>query len=803
MFVAEMRSYMQDIDGSNENSKVGRVSMHWSSKGDGVFDKHTVFIDNLNLPRMILPMDGGILVNETDTEDIYLYRDTDGDGVADKKELWHAGGPRGGNLEHQPSGLVWDLDNWIYMAVNGFRLRMQGTNVVSEPTGANLGQWGLSQDDYGKPWFVNAGYEAGPLNFEMPIVYGGYEPPEKFVPNFAEVWPLVTLGDYEGGQARLHPDKSLNHFTGTCGPDIYRGDHLPADLRGDLLFCEPVGRLIRRAKVDVKEAFTSLSNVYDKEHSEFIRSTDPNFRPVNIVTAPDGTIYIVDMYRGIIQEGNWVRPGTYLRGVVQQNELQKNFGRGRIWRLVYNGMKPGSQPHMLDEKPAQLVKHLESPNGWWRDTAQKLLILRANKSVVPALVKMARADSDHLARIHALWTLEGLDALEPEMIRAALKDKHPQVRIAGIRTSETLYKKGDSSLMAEILEMANDPDPNVVLQVLMTGNLLKWPEAQKVASATVTSNPAFGIKKMGVQLVQSAAPPQIPQEVSQQERSLLVRGGEIYQQLCFSCHGLDGKGTPLAGAAAGTTMAPSLAGGKVATGYRDGIINVVLKGLSGPLDGKTYTAQMVPMQSYDDAWIAAVTSFIRNNFGNSSSFVTPQDVARVRSTFAAKTDPWTANELAEVLPKPMADGWRWKISASHNEKSAKLAIDGDPKTRYDTHTAQAPGMWLEIKLPWKTNIAGLELDAGKAANSFPRKYKVELSTDGRNWGKPVATGHGTGKQTEIIFAPTEARYIRITQTGETPDHVWSVGELQVLKPASPWFHSTPTEAKKPSPSAFE
>jgi mono/diheme cytochrome c family protein len=602
----------------------------------------------------------------------------------------------------------------------------------------------------------------------------------------------------------LHPDKSLNHFTGTCGPDIYRGDHLPADLRGDLLFCEPVGRLIRRAKVEVKEAFTSLSNAYDKEKSEFIRSTDPNFRPVNIVTAPDGTIYIVDMYRGIIQEGNWVRPGTYLRNVVQHNELQKNFGRGRIWRLVYNGMKPGPQPHMLDEKPSQLVKNLENPNGWWRDTAQKLLILRTNKSVVPALAKMARSDSDHLARIHALWTLEGLDALDPSMVRLALKDKHPQVRIAGIRTSESLYKKGDSSLMAEIMALANDPDPNVVLQVLMTGNMLKWPEAQRVAAATVASNPAFGIKKMGPQLAQSAAPPPLPPEFTQEERNLLVRGQQIYQQLCFSCHGLDGRGTALAGAAPGTTMAPPLGGSKVATGYRDGVINVVLKGLSGPLDGKTYSAQMVPMQSNDDAWVASITSYIRNNFGNSAGFIEPKDVARVRAAFTPRTEPWTLDELTETLPKPMADGWRWKITASHNQKSAKLAIDGDPMTRYDTHTAQAPGMWLEIKMPWKTNIAGLELDAGKTATSYPREYKVELSTDGRKWGKPVATGHGTSKQTEIIFPPAEARYIRITQTGASPDHIWSVGELQVLKPAPPPPQATtPSVAKKPSPSAFE
>jgi len=130
MFVAEMRTYMQDIDGHNQMVPKSCVSVHWSSKHNGVYDQHAIYADNLVLPRMILPLADGVLINETGTEEIYLYQDTKGNGVADKKVLWRAGGGRGGNLEHQPSGLVWDLDNWIYMAVNGFRLRMHANRDV-------------------------------------------------------------------------------------------------------------------------------------------------------------------------------------------------------------------------------------------------------------------------------------------------------------------------------------------------------------------------------------------------------------------------------------------------------------------------------------------------------------------------------------------------------------------------------------------------------------------------------------------------------------------------------------------------
>ena len=253
MYVAEMRSYMQDIDGKGEHQHNSRISLHWSSKGDGVYDKHTVFIDNLLLPRMVLPLGDGILVNETDSDDIWLYRDTKGTGVADKKVLFHAGGPRGGNLEHQPSGLIWNLDNWMYMSVNAYRLRIWGTNVLSEPTPVNMGQWGLCQDDYGKLFNINAGSESGPVHYQTPIIYDhdyNYNEDVQFVVrNYQEVYPLVGLADVQGGIPRFRPkDKTLNHFTATCGDQIYRGDRLPADLRGDLLFCEPVGRLIRRCQ---------------------------------------------------------------------------------------------------------------------------------------------------------------------------------------------------------------------------------------------------------------------------------------------------------------------------------------------------------------------------------------------------------------------------------------------------------------------------------------------------------------------------------------------------------------------------
>ncbi len=400
MYVGEFRSYMLDADGNGAHDPVSRISRWESSKGDGVYDAHTVFVDHLVLPRMILPLqDGVILTNETDSDDVVQWTDTNGDGVADKREVVFSGVGvgRDGNLEHEQNGFVWGLDNWIYSTYNAFRFRWTPRGFIREPTGPNGGQWGVSQDDDGKMWFICGGCERGPINFEIPIQYGALTLPDQTEPGFETVFPIAGVGDMQGGMGRVRlPTGVLNHFTAAAGDAIVRGDRLPADLQGDLLVGEPVGRLVRRAKIVKTEGLTQLRNAYP--NSEFILSSDLYFRPINLRTAPDGTIYIVDMYHGIIQDSQWTLPGSYLRRKIQQYQLDAVVGHGRIWRLRYDGLPavpptpaqpnanatPGSPavpgiepdftpPHMYSETPAELVAHLSHPNGWWRDMAQRLL----------------------------------------------------------------------------------------------------------------------------------------------------------------------------------------------------------------------------------------------------------------------------------------------------------------------------------------------------------------------------------------------------------------------------------------------
>ncbi|MBD0295996.1 MAG: cytochrome C, partial [Flavisolibacter sp.] len=474
MYVAEMLTYMQDADATGEQRPVSRISLLEDTDNDGKMDKSTVFIDSLLLPRMILCVDHELLVNETNTITINAYKDTNGDGKADQKRtVFQKDNYRmlDANMEHQRSGLDWNLDNYIYITYDPVRFRykngmLEADSIYSGPGG----QWGVTHDNYGRLFLTSAGAENPLVRTQMNPSYGGLEMPDQVNSEFQEVWPIVATPDVQGGLMRLRADSTLNHFTGVCGQSIYRGNTLPQDMVGDYILCEPVARIIRRAKVINLKGKITVQNAYYRQ--EFIASTDMNFRPVNSYTGPDGNLYIVDMHRGIIQQGNWTRPGSFLRQKIDAMGMAKNTGHGRIYRLVYDGYKQGEKPKMLDEPASKLVTYLDHKNGWWRDNAQKQITLLGDKSVVPTLKQIVHGEQatlpekpSHLARLHALWTLEGLEAIDKEILYTALNDEHPQIRKAAVIISESFLKKEDGEVIAKVSGLKNDPSYDVRLQL--------------------------------------------------------------------------------------------------------------------------------------------------------------------------------------------------------------------------------------------------------------------------------------------------------------------------------------------------
>lgn len=686
MYVAEMDTYMQDADGSGEHDPISRVMLLEDTNNDGKMDKSSVFIDKLLLPRMLLCVDHELLVNETDTYDMYSYKDTNGDGVADqKKAVYQIGKKAPGNLEHQRSGLDWNLDNWIYVTVDPVRFRYtkNGLKADSLPSGSN-GQWGLTHDNYGRLFFSRAGGEIPASGFQINPIYGGLEFPDQYSEEFNAVWPVMSTPDIQGGLNRLRlTDSTLNHFTASNGQSIFRGDKLPADLVGDYLIGEPVARIIRRAKVINTNGKLSLENAYKQR--EFIASTDMNFRPVNTYTGPDGCLYIVDMNRGIIQESQWTPKGSYLRPQIERLGLDKNIQHGRIFRLVHDGMKPGPKPHMLDESSATLVTYLNHPNGWWRDNAQKQLVILGDKSVVPALKQMAVGQSGSsvkqpsaLGRLHALWTLEGLEAIDKDLVFTALKDTDPQVRRAAVLISERYIKQDDDQVVEALRSLKTDPSYDVRTQLVLSLHAGKSAKANELASEIIEQS-ANNEMLVGAQksLLKNDAVKTYGSRLGRlepEERKMVLAGANTFKTLCASCHGPDGKGLAVGGS---SMVAPPLFASKRVVGDKDVLIKILLNGLSGPVDEKTYPDVMPSMAANDDEWIASVLSYIRYEFGYTGNFppytpppgprpagggtppeiqkrrsfkplVKAEDVKRIREQTTGRNKAWTLADLEKV-----------------------------------------------------------------------------------------------------------------------------------------------------------
>ena len=785
LYVVEMRTYMQTADATGEQEPKSRISRHEDTNGDGTYDKSTVFIDNLLLPRMVLPLDDRVMVGITNTLDLWNYRDTDGDGVADEKVKIFEGGKRGGNMEHQPSGLIWNLDNWIYVTYQNTRYRFTNGEFKTGKLPRGGGQWGLTADDDGRIYYSTGGGENPAFFFQQPPVYGMFDVSGQTEANFRTVFPIAPVPDVQGGRRRVGPNGGLNAFTGCAGQGIFRGDRLPKELYGDLFIPEPVGRLVRRAKVDRKDGMTVLTNA--TPGSEFMRSKDINFRPLGAETAPDGTMFFIDMHRGIIQQGNWTRKGSYLRGIIDKWEIDKNVGKGRIYRLVHKDHKPGPQPSMLGQSTKELVGHLSHPNGWWRDTAQKLIILRKDaKSVLSELEKLARSGKSALGRVHALWTLEGMDAVDPKLIVEKLSDRDHRVRMAAVRLSEPFLSDGNNAIESAFQALVKEPHADVAIQAI---NSIAYSGAtESVTLAGIQDN--LIEKHRDKPILKSIAGNRAKLA---QERERLAKqrkmdahfakqmegGAVIYKQLCFACHGNDGKGTPMVGQP-GVTLAPPLPKSPRVLGSGGSLVRTVLHGLQGPLDGKTYPGQMLPLGANDDEWVAAISTYVRNSFGNKGGPITKEFVAGIRKESSDRLLPWTEAELEELEPPLMVDRKKWKLTASHGSEKLGGCVDGDGQSRYDTGTSQVPGMWIQVELPSVSKVNRVQLDSKSSARDYPRGYQVESSVDGKKWSEPLAIGVGKHPMTDISFPATEAKFLKITQTGRVNGLYWSIHEMQIF-----------------------
>ena len=461
IWVVEMPGFVQTLITPEPNfDPIGRVVVLEDTDHDGVMDKRTVFADGLILARAIKVLEHGVLVGEP--PNLWLMRDTNGDLHADTRELvTNRYGRREGRVEENANDLHWGLDNWIHTADSDIYLRLKADKFEVRDTLVR-GEWGVTHDDAGRI-FRNTNEEALHVdlvptpdyarNPNLARTRGSYE--ELGDESIDVVWPIRpnpgTNRAYQKGIDR--PDGTLAKFTSVCAPVIYRGDRLPAELNGNAFVAEPAANVVSRIVLTMDAATMRARKAY--ERGEFIASTDERFRPVYLSNAPDGTLYVVDMYRGVIQQRADVT--QYLRDHIVKHGLERPTGLGRIYRVMHETTARDTTPAGF-QTSAGLLAALSHPNGWRRDTAQQLLVERRDTTVVPDLTRLAASAPDWRTRLHALWALDGMDVVEPGTISSALDDASGDVRAAAVRISERWLGDEAHPIRAAVLKKIADQD---------------------------------------------------------------------------------------------------------------------------------------------------------------------------------------------------------------------------------------------------------------------------------------------------------------------------------------------------------
>lgn len=510
MFVAEMHGYPFSQEPTKLNPKgggkkdAGIIRLLEDIDGDGRMDKSSIFADKISWPTSVCCYNGGVFVLAP--KYLYYFKDTDGDNKADVREIVLEGFARD-NVQSVTNSLKWGLDNKIYFAAgrnpkkllhrgkplfpcDGSDLRFDPKTEQFEIVTGGL-QFGRSMDDWGN-WFVCSNsnhiqqvvYPQRYLARNPFLAVSGLvrsiaadgasarvfraSPPEpwriirqkwraaakgyKLVINDDGGWVFTPL-DASKPKGAVPTEYPVGYFTSATGVTIYRGDAYPDEFHGNAFVGDVGGNLVHRKVLKPSGVLFKADRADAGE--EFIASSDNWFRPVNFVNAPDGTMYLLDMYRETVEH-----PYSIPDEIKQFLHLYSGHDRGRIYRIVTPAMKR-TQPAVLGKlSNEQLVEQLESDNGWNRETAQRLLWERQDTSVVDALLKLVDASTKPTARMHALYTLGGLKS---EHINKALADPHPRVREHAVRLSEPLLKAADPA--ESLLALCDDDDDRVRFQV--------------------------------------------------------------------------------------------------------------------------------------------------------------------------------------------------------------------------------------------------------------------------------------------------------------------------------------------------
>lgn len=675
MWVVEMIGYMPNLEGIGEDEPSGRIAILEDLDKDGVVDHAKVFLGGLVLPRALAHVYGGLLY--TDGPKLWFVEiKNDKPG---KKTLVDPVYAEGGNVEHTSNGLMMNIDNWIYNANYNFRYQRKNGKWLKEPT-SYRGQWGITKDNFGRLYSNNNSTNLK-ADYVLPnrVIKNKYFKPiiaenQKIASN--RVFPIHETSVNRGYQNGVLDEKGyLKEVTAACGPLVYRGGIFPDAYNQNAFVCVPEANLIKRNILNFKNIQTTASQAI--EGKEFIASTDEGFRPVNLFNGPDGAMYIVDMHRGIIQHKAYIT--QYLTEKLAGKKLDTLQNAGRILKVVSKALKPNVVPDLSKATSKELVALLSHPNGWLRDRAQQLLIQKKDKTVVKDLLNLTKIDNELATAIHALYVLEGLNALSFDVLMdISSQTKQPQTIAHVLGLLEHFAAKADVAKM-KALSTQFLAQNNETIDLYLSMSLTAWLKLsdltflpilseidkkyaknkvfQEAIISSLEGKEALYLKTMNPSdLLKSNLALAINNHEKKELNAIYVtetnkvdnrtKGLQLFRTICATCHSPDGKGI--------ADLAPPLKGSEYIDGSIHRLTSIILHGLSGPIhvNGKLYQLNndmpgLIDNKSLSDEDIANIIRYVQKTFAQEQKGISADEVKKLRTKKPLNGGLYNEKELLE------------------------------------------------------------------------------------------------------------------------------------------------------------
>ncbi|WP_041522723.1 PVC-type heme-binding CxxCH protein [Gilvimarinus agarilyticus] len=696
MWVAEMTTYMPDVRGEGEMKPEGNIAVLEDTDGDGAVDKRRIFLSDIILPRTISLVEGGIFY--ADQTSLYFTEVLEKDGVLTPgiREVVDPNYAEGGNVEHKPNTMLYGIDNWYYNAKSNKKYqtlpltaelpegseeiyRNQYWKLVRAETDYR-GQWGLSMDDYGRLYH----------NGNSSPIHGEYLRPGSLRknPGYWPEMPAHSIGDIYVYPSRMNPGINRGYMEGMLvadGPDrgklvgftaasgslVYRGSNFPKKFYGMGLTPEPAANLISARFINEGEGELTGKPVYPKQ--ELFTSQDERFRPVNLYNAPDGTVYILDMYHGILQHKEFLT--SYLAAQIDDRELDKNNNTmGRIYRLRWQANEAAKVANLASANNAELVALLAHANAWQRDTARRLLIERNAKASAASIRKQLEQLPDPVGIVNSLWALYGLGEIDLATVKTFMASENDQVAMAAAAVGEALPEKDHKAYHTLLLSLAQSGYPRALQAAVSVSAIKGGTDVSKQVLDAYLDKPytreavisglgddadafiarieddypdaqvMYALNNLGKKRQDASN----REQLSKSGKALYDEGKKLYngRTACAGCHGAHGNGVPGLGPTFWNSQWVS---------NKETLAKVLLHGLSGPIwvDVHYWNTQAVmpgfaARADISDKDLAAIATYIRNSWGNtldSGSAYTEAEVAKVRAKTEGRATPYKAADF--------------------------------------------------------------------------------------------------------------------------------------------------------------